>query len=124
MTGNETSRDLALIKKEGTTIIRLTRADLLDPGFLTQIQLQSLAAILEGPGQSVVLDWTRVRFISSAVVGMLMGLHRAVSDSGGRIALACPSEDVRSILTTCRVNEVIPIHPKLESALQSVRKQD
>jgi anti-sigma B factor antagonist len=64
----------------------------------TQEGVLRLAEPLPQPGAKLILDMTRVSFMSSAGLRLLLIVYRAISSRGGKILLVGLSEDLRSTM--------------------------
>ena len=69
-----------------------------------------------GSSVGLAIDLTHCGFIDSLGLGATLGGLRRMRAVGGRFAVICPDERVRSIFVRCRLDEIIEIHPSLSSA--------
>jgi len=114
---------MSLTQANGTITIRIKRADLVDPAFIAQIQIQALTAIDAAEQPRVLLDLTQVRLASSAAVGLTLALHRATDERNGQLAVVVKDEGVGLVFKRCRVDTLIPLHDSAESALRRLARQ-
>lgn len=71
-----------------------------------------LGAVVEQLGagaQEVVVDLTRVDFIDSSGLGMLVGCWRRAREVGARLVVANPKPDVRMALEITGLDQILPI---------------
>ncbi|MGO9489739.1 MAG: STAS domain-containing protein [Solirubrobacteraceae bacterium] len=68
----------------------------------------------------VVVDLSRVSFIDSTALGVLVGAQRAL-DPGVRLAIACSEENVLRIFELTGLDGMFEIVPTLEDALGYVQ---
>ena len=71
-----------------------------------------------GDGRPVVVDLSRLRFIDSS------GLHILMSGAGsedGRRIIVCPPGNVARVLSIVRAEAAMSVHERLEEALDGVR---
>ena len=70
----------------------------------------------------VVINFERVKFLSSAVLGKLISLHKRLGKEKGRLALCCINKDVRQVFKITRLDKLIPIFDSEESALSRIER--
>jgi anti-anti-sigma factor len=69
-----------------------------------------------GDGLHIVADVSRVSYISSIAIPMLVNTARSVARRGGRMALLGPQRNVLDVLELVGVSQMIPICYDLKSA--------
>jgi anti-anti-sigma factor len=104
--------------------IQVKRAELVDPGFIADVQIKILEVIEATEKPRVLFDLSRVRMASSAAVGLTLAIHRAVDERQGRLAIVVGDDGVRAVFERCRVESLVNVHEKTESALRSLARQD
>jgi anti-sigma B factor antagonist len=77
----------------------------------------ALASVLAHGVPRIVVDLSRVAFMSSAGIGVLMGVRRVLADAGGSLALASPHGEVAQVLSITGVAEVIPVAASVAEAV-------
>jgi anti-anti-sigma factor len=85
-------------------------------GNSTGLDRQVREVIVRQPGL-VLVDLSRVSFISSTAVGLLAHLQRGIEQSGGRLFLTGPSRQVREVIDRCRIGDLLPLAQCLQSVL-------
>jgi len=83
----------------------------------TQEDVLKLAASLPQPGAKIILEMSRVSFMSSAGLRLLLVVYRTISARGGRILLVGLSEDLRSTMALTGFLDLFRHHDTLEAAL-------
>jgi anti-sigma B factor antagonist len=81
-------------------------------------QLQGLAAG-SGPYR-LILNFSNVERLSSAVLGQVVALDLAVRRAGGRLALCGVRPDLSHLLTITRLDRHLDLYPSEEEALQAL----
>jgi anti-sigma B factor antagonist len=74
--------------------------------------------------RAIVVDLSQVDFLSSLGIRMLMSGARAVRNQGGKLVLLSPNENVRSVLQTAGIEDLIPVvfdHPAAVAAVLTNR---
>lgn len=74
-----------------------------------------------GENVFVLVDLSRMSYISSIGIPMLVGTAKAVANRGGRLAFLNPQSNVRSILDMTGVSHIIRIYSDLETAQERVK---
>ena len=69
----------------------------------------ALTSVLVHGVPRIVVDLSRVTFMSSAGIGVLMGVRRVLADAGGSLVLASPHGEVAQVLSITGVAGVIPV---------------
>jgi stage II sporulation protein AA (anti-sigma F factor antagonist) len=66
-----------------------------------------------------VLDFGRVRFMSSHAIAVVVGLGRRIEADGGRMAVCGLDDDLRELLRFTGVDRLVAIYPGEAEALAS-----
>jgi anti-anti-sigma factor len=69
----------------------------------------------------ILLDLSRVDYMSSIGIGVLVSTAKAVGLRGGRIVLFNPQPMVEMVLTKTKIDSFIPIHQTLAAACHALR---
>jgi anti-sigma B factor antagonist len=78
---------------------------------------ESLHAIIRKKPKRLVVDLTRVNYIDSSGLAVLIEAMQSVKTYGGKFALAGLSEDVLTIFEIAKLDQVFRILPDIEAAL-------
>ncbi len=78
---------------------------------------QSLEAMVREKPPRVVVDLSRVTYIDSSGLAVLIEGMQNVEEYGGKFALAGLQDTVRSIFDTARLDQVFLIYPHVDAAL-------
>ncbi|MCE9624683.1 MAG: STAS domain-containing protein [Deltaproteobacteria bacterium] len=70
-----------------------------------------------------ILDLSRVSFIDSTGLGVLISLMRHLNENSGRLKLAGLQDEVRSIFEITRLYKVFDLVPSAEDALKDFQKK-
>jgi len=77
---------------------------------------RSMESVLEQSPMLVVIDMSRLTFISSVGMSMLVKLHRTLKQSGGHVRIVAPPTDVFGVLDRAHLVEIIPIYGSVPQA--------
>lgn len=57
--------------------------------------------------EQVAVDWRGVTFFDSSAIGVLMGAHREITESGGRLAVVCATGVPRRLFDLMGLDQVL-----------------
>jgi anti-sigma B factor antagonist len=77
----------------------------------------SLAAMIDGKPKQIVVDLTKVTYIDSSGLAVLIEGMQNVEAYGGRFALVGLQAGVRPIFEIARLDQVFQIYPTVDAAL-------
>jgi anti-sigma B factor antagonist len=77
----------------------------------------SLAAMIDEKPKQLVIDLSRVSYIDSSGLAVLIEAMQNVAEYGGHFALAGLQENVRPIFEIARLDQVFRIFPDVDAAL-------
>jgi anti-sigma B factor antagonist len=80
----------------------------------------ALTDVLNDGGRQVVVDLSRVTFIDSTALGVLVGVHRSLP-VGARLAIVCTHDEVMNIFELTGLDATFDIFRTLDDALAFVR---
>lgn len=86
--------------------------------------VDELVTLIEDGQTKIVVDCTRLDYISSHGLGVLVGLHAKLAKRGGDVKLACVKSFVEKMLTTLRLNTFFEIYPDVSRACLMFRPKD
>jgi anti-sigma B factor antagonist len=77
---------------------------------------------LLGAGKNqIVLDLTKVQFMNSSGLGLLLGGVNAVKSGGGTFKIAGASEKIRALIKITKLEKVLESYPTVKDALARSR---
>jgi anti-anti-sigma factor len=83
-----------------------------------------LERVIELGCRKLIVDCTRLTYISSYGLGVLGRLHKNLAAKGGDVKLANVSGAVPRLLSIARMNKIFDIYPTLEEARHAFREQE
>jgi len=75
-----------------------------------------------GENVRVLVDLSKVNYISSIGIPMLVNTAKSVAKHGGKLALLSPQDSVANILELAGVPLIIPMHHDLDTAISELKK--
>lgn len=73
-----------------------------------------------GENVCVIVDLSKVNYISSIGIPLLINSAKAIFKNGGRMALLNPQNNVENILELTGIPLIIPIHHDLNTAITAI----
>jgi len=70
----------------------------------------------------MVINFSKVRYLSSAVLGKLISLNKKINAQKGRLALCCINPDILQVFKITRLDKLIPIYDNEDDAVRGVSK--
>jgi anti-sigma B factor antagonist len=77
----------------------------------------SLRTMIAGKPKQVVVDLTKVTYLDSSGLAVLIEGMQNVREYGGRFGLAGVQEDVKHVFDIARLDQVFEIYPDVDTAL-------
>lgn len=67
----------------------------------------------------IVFDFSKLSFMDSSGVGILMGRYKKMNEQKGSVAIACVSPAVDKLLNISGLKKILPVYNSLAEALNS-----
>jgi len=114
------NRNILARTEDGVIVASFNRPDVIDSIYITDaaVELKDLVAEMECP--KLVIDFDRVRFLSSAALGMLVAINELAADRGGRLCVANVAKEVYEVFVLTNIPSVLSIHATVKEALRSL----
>jgi anti-anti-sigma factor len=106
-------------EKLGDSVYRLILSGRMDVEGVGQIETR-FAAMTASPRTAIIVDMAAVPFMSSIGIRALLMNAKAVKNRGGRLVLLNPDRNVRSVLESSAIDQLIPLCDALDDALAKV----
>jgi anti-sigma B factor antagonist len=104
------------------TIVTFTDEKILEEKDVRQLE-QSLASLIEqAEGIVLVLDFSNVKFMSSAVLGLLIKVSKWVYEHEGRLALCAIGPKIYEIFKITRLTKIFDIYKDADAAVEHLAK--
>lgn len=111
--------EMNLLTTDGTyTKVALTGR--LDTEGVEHLEVKFNAAICP-PGKPAILDFSKVTFMSSMGIRMLVSAAKSLSRRGAKLAILSPQGLVRESIISAALDQLIPVADTEADALQAVR---
>ncbi len=104
---------------EGATVVAFTDDKILEDTDVRALR-ESIEAVIEQAGRlHLVLDFRHVRFLSSAVLGLLIRVSKRVSEQGGQLKLCNIHPGIYEVFKITRLTNIFDIYESVDSATQA-----
>ena len=89
-------------------------------GTVIEVGHEILLHVGNQPTQGLVVDLSRLRYVGSPQVALLVRLWKSMKKSQGRMSVECPNETVRDALATAGLRSLWQIVPTRDAALEAI----
>lgn len=104
---------------EQATVVTFTDEKILEERDILELQ-ESLMGIIEQAGKiNLILDFSVVKFLSSAVLGLLIRVSKKVYEQQGQLRLCNISPRIYEVFKITRLTKIFDIFPDRAEALAS-----
>ena len=117
MTGTKTVCHPRVI--EDIVCVELLTPVLIDEPLIQELETVVIKAIGTQPVPKVIVDFSNVNYVSSAVFGKLIAIHRRLKGSGQRLRLAGMSTLIRQMFAVTRMDSLFDVHDDADAAVRS-----
>ena len=84
---------------------------------------QELNDLVDKEGKTkLVINFSKIKFLSSAVLGKLISLNKKLSAQKGRLAFCHINSDVMQVFKITRLDKLIPIYDDEDEAVKGISK--
>ncbi len=112
---------LELEQVGAVTVARLTPSDLLDDKTINALGNQLLHLVQERNCRLLVLNFSTVERLASALLGKIIGVHKKLKAAGGRLALCKVDPRLTEAFETLQLHRLFPLFSEEQEALQSMQ---
>jgi anti-sigma B factor antagonist len=101
----------------GVTLVSIVDVDLLAEDVIMEVGEQLFRLVDEQGETKLVISFRDVRYMSSAMVGQLVKLHKKVVKAGGRMILCGFSPTIREVFRISHLDRLLEIQENEQLAL-------
>ena len=105
---------------ENATIITLADEKILEEKDIRALQESILSVIEQSVRMNLILDFCNVRFLSSAVLGLLIRISKKIYERDGQLRLCNINPKIHEIFKITRLTKVFDIYQDTESAAEGL----
>jgi len=104
-------------KKDTVHMVLFKDKKILDDAVLDEIRAELAQLIGKASGPDVLLDFSNVEFMSSAMLGLLGQMHRKVSTGHGRLKMCSIRPEIFQVFKLTNLDKLFSIHKDAPTAL-------
>lgn len=102
---------------EGISVVRFVDRKILDTANIQELG-KELFELVEGDDcQRLLLNFSDVKFLSSAALNKLILLERSVEKQGGQLKLCCLRPEIQEVFEITRLNQMFDVYEEEADAL-------
>lgn len=84
---------------------------------------QQMISMLEGGAKELVVNLTKVDYLDSTALGVLIGGLKRMRERDGNMVLVCPSPRIRRVFEITGLDKIFDIYNTEEEAQEAMRKE-
>jgi len=107
---------------EEATIVTFTGEKLLEERDILELQESLMGIVEQAQKINLILDFSIVKFLSSAVLGFLIRVSKKVYEQDGQLRLCNISPRIFEIFKITRLTKIFDIYPDRAAALASLAR--
>ena len=105
---------------ESATIVTFIDEKILEENDIAALQSSVMSVIEQGEKINLILDFCNVRFLSSAVLGLLIRVSKKVYEQDGQLGLCNISPNIYEIFKITRLTKIFDIYTDVKTAVESL----
>ena len=109
---------------KSATIVTFVDEKILEEMDIQALQDSVMSVIEEAERINLILDFCNVRFLSSAVLGLLMRVSKKVYEGEGQLRLCNISPRIYEIFKITRLTKIFDIYEDVKSAAEGLSTTD
>jgi len=107
--------------QNGVTIVHFTESKVIDQRNINQIGAELTKMVESGGVLKMLVNLDNVRYLSSAVLGKLISLHKTLRMNKGLLKLCTIAPSIYEVFEITRLDKVFDIHKSEDEALDAFR---
>ena len=100
-------------------ILTLTDEKILEESVLKLLEQAIMPVVAQKEGNNIVLDFSNVKFLTSAALGLLIRISKRANEAGGELKLCSIDPKIFEIFKITRLDRIFGIYGNRQQALQS-----
>jgi anti-sigma B factor antagonist len=108
---------------EKATIVTFTDEKILEERDIIELQQSLMGVIEQSEKINLILDFANVKFLSSAVLGLLIRVSKKIYEQDGQLRLCNISPRIYEIFKITRLTKIFDILPDRAAAAASLIKE-
>lgn len=108
---------LIVQRQSDVIIIEFMESRILDQLMIDQIKNEILQIVEDAGHPKIIIGFDNVKYISSAVLGMLMTVNKAVAKHKGELRLAAIDKSLMEVFKLTRLDKILKIYKNTTAAM-------
>jgi len=104
---------------EDATVVAFTNEKILEESDVRALRESIEAVVEQAVNVRLVLDFRNVKFLSSAVLGLLIRISKRIHEQGGQLRLCHIHPGIYEVFKITRLTNIFDIFEDVESAVRS-----
>lgn len=109
---------------ENVTIVTFLNEKILEETDIKALQDSVMSVIEQSEQINMILDFGNVKFLSSAVLGLLLRISKKIYERDSQLRLCNINPKIYEIFKITRLNKIFEIHSDLDSAMEALPGQN
>ena len=109
---------------KNATIVTFIDERILEEKDIRALQESITSVIEQAERMNLILDFCNVRFLSSAVLGLLIRISKKIYEGDGQLKLCNITPKIYEIFKITRLTKIFDIYPDLKGATESLSIAD
>ncbi len=116
---DKASPKIAVDYVRSAVVVTLNYEKILDEADIKSIEKSVLPVIDDNDKIKLVLDFSKVQFLSSAMLGLLIRLKKTIEDKGGALRLSGINDKIMGVFKITRLDKIFTIMQDSATATES-----
>lgn len=112
---------VAVNYNSGVVIVTIDREKILEEKDIQNLEATMTPLIEENDPLKMVVDFSKVDYLSSSVLGLLIRLNNTIKERGGNMCLCNISSRIFGIFKITRLDKVFSVFEKTEQAVSHLK---
>lgn len=109
---------------ENATITTFTSESILEEKDIQALRESIMSVIEQAERINLILDFCNVRFLSSAVLGLLIRISKKIYERDGQLRLCNINPKIQEVFKITRLSKIFDIYKDTEDAVESLPAAD
>ncbi len=101
------------------TVVTLTQEKILEDMEITAIEHSIMPLINDADTVKMIINFSNVKFLSSAVLGLLIRISKKIYEKQGQLRLCCIDPKILNVFKITRLDRVFEIYDTQDQAIAS-----
>ena len=106
--------------RDNAAVVSFTDEKILEERDIKALRDSSMSVVEPAERIKLILDFSNVRFLSSAVIGLLIRLSKRIYEKYGQLKLCNINTNIFEIFKITRLTTTFDIHKDIESAVEDL----